>query len=333
MTGNFSYATSFPQPILMGAAFDDPLIQAVAGVVSTEGRAFNNAGRGGLNYWTPTINRKHLVYATLSRLFWGRVTFSLRTAFKDPRWGRGQESPGEDPLHLQNYVYNLVIGLQGGVDPKPHFKVAANCKHYAAYDLEHWEGVDRQSFNAVVTQQDLSEYYLPPFQTCVRDAKVASVLCSYNAVNGIPSCANKFILHDILRDHWAFADDRWVVADCDAILNIYTQQNYTTDPVQAAADALLAGTDIDCRIYWTIFLPDALARGLVNTADLKHAVTHQYASLVRYARPFLFPNQALLNVSIIGSVTLTHPSHSHIASLDGPTSTPRKPNSSPSRPR
>ena len=203
-------------------------------------------------------------------------------AFKDPRWGRGQETPGEDPFHLQNYVYHLIVGLQGGVDPKPYLKVAADCKHYAAYDLDNWEGVIREGFNAIVTQQDLSEYYLPSFQTCVRDAKVASVMCSYNAVNGIPSCANKFLLQDVLRDHWGFGEDRWVVADCDAVLTAYTPHNYTGDPVQVATDALLAGTDVDCGIFFSIFLPDALARGLVTTADLKQALVRQYASLVRY---------------------------------------------------
>ncbi|KAM5530909.1 hypothetical protein V8D89_015441 [Ganoderma adspersum] len=239
LSGNFSFATSFPQPILMGAAFDDALIEAIAAVISTEGRAFNNNGRAGLDYWTPNIN-----------------------PFKDPRWGRGQETPGEDPFHLQNYVYHLIVGLQGGVDPKPYLKVAADCKHYAAYNLDNWEDCQdthhREGFNAVVTQQDLSEYYLPSFQTCVRDAKVASVMCSYNAVNGIPSCANKFLLQDVLRDHWGFGD-----------------------PVQVATDALLAGTDVDCGIFFSIFLPDALARGLVSTADLKQALVRQYASLVR----------------------------------------------------
>ena len=140
----------------------------------------------------------------------------------------------------------------------------------------------RYGFNAVVTQQDLSEYYLPPFQTCVRDAKVASVMCSYNAVNGIPSCANSFLLQDILRDYWGFDDTRWVTSDCDAVSNIYSPHNYTATPAQAAADALLAGTDIDCGTFSSTNLPDALSQGLVNATDLKRAAIRQYASLVRY---------------------------------------------------
>ncbi|CDO73054.1 Glycoside Hydrolase Family 3 protein [Trametes cinnabarina] len=245
-------------PILMGAAFDDALIQQVASIISTEGRAFNNAGHAGLDYWTPNIN-----------------------PFKDPRWGRGQETPGEDPFHLSQYVYNLIVGLQGGLDPKPYFKVVADCKHFAAYDMDNWEGNVRYGFNAIVTQQDLSEFYLVPFQTCVRDAKVASVMCSYNAVNGIPSCANSFLLQNILRDYWGFAEDRWVTSDCDAVQNIYSPHNYTNDPAQAAADALLAGTDIDCGTFSSTYLPDALQRGLVHVTDLRRAATRQYASLVR----------------------------------------------------
>ncbi|KAI0358157.1 glycoside hydrolase family 3 protein [Trametes cingulata] len=257
-SGNFSSATSFPQPILMGAAFDDPLIQKVASVISTEGRAFSNAGRAPLDYWTPNIN-----------------------PFRDPRWGRGQETPGEDPFHLSQYVYNLIVGLQGGVDPKPYFKVVADCKHFAAYDLENWEGNLRYGFNAIVSQQDLSEFYLPPFQSCARDAKVGSVMCSYNAVNGVPACANKFLLQDILRDHWGFSDDRWVVSDCPAVEVIYLGHNFTSGFVEAAAVALLAGTDIFCDLGITKDLPDALQQGLIKRTDLERAVIRQYASLIR----------------------------------------------------
>ena len=106
-------------------------------------------------------------------------------------------------------------------------------------------------------------------------------MCSYNAVNGIPSCANSFLLQDILRDTWGFNDERWVTSDCDAVQNIYDPHNYTTDPAQAAADALLAGTDIDCGTFYSTYLPDALSRGLVTSADLKKAAARQYASLVR----------------------------------------------------
>ncbi|EPQ54190.1 beta-xylosidase [Gloeophyllum trabeum ATCC 11539] len=257
-SGEFSYATSFPQPIVMSAAFDDPLILAVATVVSTEARAFNNVGRAGLDYWTPNIN-----------------------PFKDPRWGRGQETPGEDPYHVAQYVYNLIQGLQGGLDPEPYFRIAATCKHFAGYDLEDWNGYVRYGFNAVITEQDMSEYYFPSFQSCVRDAKVASVMCSYNAVNGIPSCANTYLLQNVLREFWGLTEDRWVTSDCDAVDNIYSPHNYTATLAEAVADAMNAGTDIDCGSVYAEALPDAYAQGLVSETQLYNALVRQYASLVR----------------------------------------------------
>ena len=132
----------------MSAAFDDTLINEVATVISTEARAYNNANRTGLDFWTPNIN-----------------------PYKDPRWGRGQETPGEDPFHIQSYVKALLNGLQGGLDP-PIKKVVATCKHFAAYDLESWDGNSRNEFDAIVDTQDLVEYYLQPFQACARDANV-----------------------------------------------------------------------------------------------------------------------------------------------------------------
>ncbi|KAG6843962.1 hypothetical protein H0H87_011384 [Tephrocybe sp. NHM501043] len=243
-------------PILIGAAFDDDLTKSIAASISTEARAFNNAGRAGLDFWTPNIN-----------------------PFKDPRWGRGQETPGEDPYHISQYVLNLIEGLQGGIDPQPHLKVAADCKHFAAYDIEG----SRTSFDAQVSYQDLSEYYLPPFQSCVRDAKVASVMCSYNSVNGIPSCANKYLLQTVLRDYWGFGEDRWVTSDCDAIKNVYTPHNYTQTYAEAVAVSLKAGTDIDCGSTYATYLPDAFNQSLITRADLETALVRQYTSLVRYS--------------------------------------------------
>ena len=173
--GDLPAATSFPMPINLGASFDLPLIHRAAGVISTEGRAFNNEGRSSLGFFTPNIN-----------------------IFRDPRWGRGQETPGEDPFLTSQYVYAFVTGLQNGDDPR-YLKAAANCKHFDAYDLEIWNGTDKHRFNAKVSDQDLVETYLPPFETCIRDARVASIMCSYNMINGIPACANRFFLQNIAR--------------------------------------------------------------------------------------------------------------------------------------
>ncbi|KAJ7879522.1 glycoside hydrolase family 3 protein [Mycena olivaceomarginata] len=244
-SGNFSFATSFPQPILLGAAFNDPLVKSVASTISTEARAFNNVGRAGLDFWTPNIN-----------------------PFRDPRWGRGQETPGEDPFHVSQYVLNLIDGLQGGIDPEPYFKVMADCKHLAGYDLEASGGVSRHAFNAIITTQELSEYYLPSFQSCVRDAKVASVMCSYNSLNGPPACADSYLLQTILRDYWGFGDDRWVVSDCDAVSDIFATHNFTSSIEAAAAAALKAGTD-------------PVMKNLITDSDISSALVHQYAGLVR----------------------------------------------------
>ncbi|PFH52556.1 glycoside hydrolase family 3 protein [Amanita thiersii Skay4041] len=259
-TGNFSFATSFPQPIVLGATFDDELIKSIAAIISTEARAFNNFGRAGLDFFTPNIN-----------------------PFKDPRWGRGQETPGEDPFRISRYVFNLIQGLQGGINPRPYIKVVADCKHYAAYDLENWMGNSRMSFDALVTNQDLSEYYLLPFQSCVRDAKVASVMCSYNSVNGVPSCANSYLLQTILRDNWGFNDEdgQWVTSDCDAVDNIFSTHHFTSTFPEAVADALKAGTDIDCGNAYSLHLPDAFNQSLITRSDLERALTRQYTSLVR----------------------------------------------------
>lgn len=195
----FGSATSFPQPITIGAAFDDDLVLAVATAVSTEARAFSNAGRAGLDFWTPNIN-----------------------PFRDPRWGRGQETPGEDPFHLSSYVKSLIAGLQGTHDTTGNVngtykKVVSTCKHFAGYDVESWNGNYRYQFDASISTQDMVEYYLPPFQACARDAKVGAFMCSYNAVNGVPTCADDWLLNDVLRDHWNWTSETegyWVTSDC-----------------------------------------------------------------------------------------------------------------------
>jgi len=257
--GDFSYATSFPTPILMGAAFDDALIEAVATVISTEARAFNNANRTGLDFWTPNIN-----------------------GFKDPRWGRGLETPGEDPFHLSSYVKNLLLGLQGGSDPKIK-KIIATCKHYAAYDLENWSGNNRMRFNAIVSTQDLVEYYLPMFQQCARDSNVGSIMCSYNSVNGVPACADPYLLQTILREHWGWTkEQQYVTSDCDAVSNVAPPwHNYTKTNEQAVAVSLNAGTDLDCGSFYPKYLPGAYKQGLFNESTLDQALTRQYSGLVR----------------------------------------------------
>ncbi|KAI0379051.1 glycoside hydrolase family 3 protein [Hypomontagnella monticulosa] len=249
-SGNFSYATSFPQPITMGAAFDMPMIRLVAETTSTEARAFSNAGRCGLNFWTPNIN-----------------------PFRDPRWGRGQEVPSEDPL---------IPGLQGGLKADPYYKLAATCKHYAGYDMENWKGNRRYAFDAKISSQDLQDYYLSPFRACIRDANAQSAMCSYNAVNGVPTCADPWLLQDVLRGLYRFAsEDRWVTADCDALQNVWTDHRYGSSAAGAAAASLNAGTDLDCGQFWPQNLPSAYNSKMFNDTVLDRSLIRRYASMVR----------------------------------------------------
>ncbi|QPH15638.1 hypothetical protein C2857_000104 [Epichloe festucae Fl1] len=249
----YSAATSFPMPISMSAAFDDSLIHQVASVIGTESRAFGNAGFAGLNFWTPNIN-----------------------PFRDPRWGRGMETPGEDPNRIQGYVYNLITGFEGD-QSREHKRAMATCKHYAAYDVE--DG--REANDLKPTPQDMADYYLPMFQTCVRDAKVSSVMCAYNSVYGVPSCASTYLLQDILRHHWNFTEPyNYVVSDCDAIKNVYDPHHFAPSLAAAAAESLNAGTDLDCGNTYA-HLNDSIASHLTSEATLDKSLIRLYSALIK----------------------------------------------------
>ncbi|KAI0409776.1 glycoside hydrolase family 3 protein [Xylaria palmicola] len=255
-SGEYSGATSFASPILMSAAFDDELIHAIADVVSTEARAFSNAGRAGLDYWTPNIN-----------------------PYKDPRWGRGSETPGEDPFRIKEYVKALIDGLQGA---EKTTKVIATCKHYAAYDLERWHGIKRYDFDAIVSMQDLVEYYLPPFQQCARDSKVKSIMCSYNSVNGTPACGSTYLMGTVLRDFWEWKDEnQYITSDCNAVLNFHDDHNYTKTAAQSAAFALNAGTDTICEVGVNTDVVGAWNQTLLQEPIMDRALRRLYEGLVR----------------------------------------------------
>ncbi|OBR06978.1 glycosyl hydrolase family 3 N terminal domain-containing protein [Colletotrichum higginsianum IMI 349063] len=268
--GNFSHATSFPQPIVLGSAFDDALVRAVGHAVSTEARAFSNHGRSGLDLYSPNIN-----------------------AFKDPRWGRGQETPGEDPFHLQSYVAAMLTGLEGdsstssssssGTSGTSRKRLIATCKHYAANDFENYDGVDRAGFDANITTQDLSEYYLPPFKTCaVERGGVGSFMCSYNGVNGTPLCANQYLLRDVLRRHWGWdGAGQYVSTDCDCVALMVSHHRYAPDLAHAAAWAMKAGTDLECNAHpGSDALQMAWNRSLISEREVDGSLTRMYTALV-----------------------------------------------------
>ncbi|XP_059651108.1 beta-xylosidase/alpha-L-arabinofuranosidase 2-like [Cornus florida] len=250
-------ATSFPTPITMGATFNVSLFEAVGSVVATEARAMYNVGVGGLTYWSPNIN-----------------------IFRDPRWGRGMETPGEDPLLTSKFGAAYVRGLQKTDEKNPEkLKVAACCKHLTAYDVDDWNGVTRYKFNAVVSKQDMEETYQPPFRSCVQDGNAASVMCSYNQVNGIPTCADPKLLKDVVRGQWKL--NGYIVSDCDSVDVYFKDQNYTKTPEEAAALAINSGLDLDCGDFLLKHTENAVKAGLVKEPEIDRAITNNLVSLMR----------------------------------------------------
>ncbi|KAL7112534.1 hypothetical protein ACP275_04G008400 [Erythranthe tilingii] len=244
--GDFPGATSFPQVITTAASFNASLWEEIGKVVSDEARAMYNGGMGGLTYWSPNVN-----------------------IFRDPRWGRGQETPGEDPMVAGEYAARYVRGLQG-TDGGDRLKVAACCKHYTAYDLDNWSGVDRFHFNAKVSKQDIEDTFDIPFRSCVMEGKVASVMCSYNQVNGIPTCADPKLLRGTVRGAWRL--NGYIVSDCDSVGVFYDNQHYTSTPEAAAADAIKAGLDLDCGPFLGVHTEKAIQGGLLKEAEIDNAL-------------------------------------------------------------
>ncbi|XP_009802500.1 beta-xylosidase/alpha-L-arabinofuranosidase 1-like isoform X2 [Nicotiana sylvestris] len=222
-------ATSFPTVITTTASFNESLWKAIGQAVSTEARAMFNLGHAGLTFWSPNIN-----------------------VVRDPRWGRVLETPGEDPFVVGKYASNYVRGLQDvegtenakDLNSRP-LKVAACCKHYAAYDVDNWLGVDRYHFDSRVTEQDMMETFLKPFEMCVKEGDVTSVMCSYNRINGIPACADPKLLKGKIRGDWDLHG--YIVSDCDSIeVMLHGHKWLGDEPEDAVAQGLKAG--IPCKI-------------------------------------------------------------------------------------
>lgn len=251
-------ATVFPQPIGLAATFDEELVFRVAKAISDEARAkFNiaqNKGNysryAGLTFWSPNVN-----------------------LFRDPRWGRGMETYGEDPYLQALLGTAFVKGLQG--DGAGHLKAAACAKHFAVHS-----GPEelRHEFDAVVSKKDLYESYLPAFEALVRKGGVECVMCAYNRVNGEPACGSGPLLKDILRGDWGFAGH--VVSDCGAVRDFYQYHKVAADRAEAAAWALKAGTDINCGSTFKS-LPEALARNLITESDIDIALLRSLNSKMK----------------------------------------------------
>lgn len=247
-------ATSFPQAIGMAAMFDDELLERIGDTIATEGRAKYNAltaegDRGqykGLTFWSPNIN-----------------------IFRDPRWGRGHETYGEDPYLTARLGKAFVNGLQGHGES---MKSAACAKHFAVHSGP--EAI-RHSFDAIASPKDMEETYLRAFEACVRDAKVESVMGAYNRVNGEPSCGSRRLLVDILRGKWGF--EGHVVSDCGAINDFHTGHFVTNTPAESAALAVKMGCDLNCGSIYAHLL-SAYEQGLVSEAEITTAAEHLFTT-------------------------------------------------------
>lgn len=244
-------ATLFPQTIGVAATFDEELIAKMAEVIAEEARAKFNAQRKagdrdiykGLTFWSPNVN-----------------------IFRDPRWGRGQETFGEDPYLTSRMGVRFIESLQ---EEKDGFLKAAACaKHFAVHS-----GPEklRHSFDAVVSKQDLYETYLPAFKACVQEARVEAVMGAYNRTNGEPCCGSKTLLQDILRDEWGF--EGHVVSDCWAVMDFHENHKITKTPLESASMAMNNGCDVNCGCMFPN-LRDAVRGGYVDEERLDEAVTN-----------------------------------------------------------
>jgi beta-glucosidase len=248
-------ATVFPQAIGLAATWDTDLMHRIADVISTEARAkYNQAIRNndrsryrGLTFWSPNIN-----------------------IFRDPRWGRGQETYGEDPFLTSRMAVAFIQGMQG--DDPHYYKVIATAKHYAVHS-----GPEpaRHEFNAAPSQRDLLETYLPAFRASVVEAKADSVMCAYNSVDGQPACANDDLLQKRLRGEWGFQG--YIVSDCGAIRDIYEGHKYKPSAAEASAAAVKAGTDLTCGTEYRALL-DAVRAGNITEAEIDKSLERLFVA-------------------------------------------------------
>ena len=273
-------ATVFPEPIGLGATFDPELVRKIGDIVSDEGRAKFDKAREmknysrftGLTFWAPNVN-----------------------IFRDPRWGRGMETYGEDPFLTGTLGSAYVKGIQG--DDPFYLKAAACAKHYAVHSGPE---STRHSYNAVPSMKDLYETYLPAFEKLVKEADVEVVMGAYNRVFGDSASGSKFLLMDILRDKWGF--DGHVVSDCGAVDDIYGGHHIARDAAEASAIAIKAGLNLECGNSFYA-LKDAIERGLLTESDIDKALEPLLMTQLRLGILFDDPDCPYYGIpaSVIGS--------------------------------
>jgi beta-glucosidase len=280
-------ATVFPQAIGLAATWNDSLIFQMASVISDEARAKHHQylredsrqRYQGLTFWSPNIN-----------------------LFRDPRWGRGQETYGEDPYLTGRLAVQFIRGLQGD-DPK-YFKTIATVKHFAVHSGPE---PDRHHFDAVVSERDLRESYLPHFEAGIREGRAYSLMCAYNRVYGKAACGNDVLLDSILRGEWGF--DGYVVSDCGAIDDMYLRHQVVQTAAEAAALAVKTGTDLDCgRVYPN--LVDAVQQGLITEEQIDVSVRRLFLARFRLG---MFDDSARVRWAQIPFGVVDQPAHRALA--------------------
>jgi beta-glucosidase len=283
------YATMFPQAIGMAATWDAPLIKDVATVISTEARAKNNEALRhdnhsiyyGLTFWSPNIN-----------------------IFRDPRWGRGQETYGEDPFLTSQLGVNFVEGMQG--DNPKYYRVIATPKHFAVHSGPESE---RHRFDVQPSPHDLWDTYMPAFRATIVDGKADSIMCAYNAVDGQPACGSDLLLKTILRGYWNFQG--YVTSDCGAVADFWEKTAHHTSPdsEHASADALLHGTDTNCgRNYAN--LGDAVKGKLIDESDMDISLRRLFVARMKLG---LFDPPSMVPYTSIPFRDVNSPAHQALA--------------------
>ena len=289
--------TEFPEPIGLAATFDSSAIHKMAEVISTEGRIKHeqavrehraNMSFQGLDFWAPNIN-----------------------IFRDPRWGRGQETYGEDPFLTARMGVAFVTGMQGN-DPK-YYKTISTPKHY---DVHSGPESTRHTADVIVSKHDEMDTYLPAFRAAVTEGKAGSVMCAYNDVNGEPACANQFLLQDQLRGKWDFHG--YVVSDCGAVVDIYRNHHYKPSQPAASAISLQRGMDNECvdggflvkgDSDYKAYI-DAVKQGFLKESDIDTALVRLYTARMRLG---MFDPPALDPYSKINENELNSPANRRLA--------------------
>ncbi|MGD0730513.1 MAG: glycoside hydrolase family 3 C-terminal domain-containing protein [Terracidiphilus sp.] len=284
--------TEFPEPIGLGATFDAPAVHKMAVIIGTEGRIkhaqFVRAGHSnifeGLDFWAPNIN-----------------------IFRDPRWGRGQETYGEDPFLTARMGVAFVTGMQG--DDPHYYRVISTPKHFAVHSGPE---PDRHRMDVKVSKHDEIDTYLPAFRATVTEAHAGSVMCAYNSINGQPACANEFLLEDQLRGKWGFKG--YVVSDCAAVRNIFDGHHYKPTQAESSAISLQRGMDNECIDFTTKvkddfdYKPylDAVKQGFLKESDIDVAVTRLFTARMKLG---MFDPPEMVSYSKIDESLLNSAAH------------------------